>query len=342
MATTNKTKLKTKTPAFLAVKPHDYIVGDDSKKKWLMQVTSVNDGIVYGNLEANRAYNPQQGEFRIDQVIAILGPKPALGSTYGVAVEPFIRTLVHSEWGDVHFFVDLKPEMKTQLKGALDEVAKKLKAKRLFSFVKHGNMAMEIRQPKGKWDGMYAFKHEKTEPADRMMLRPKGVNQMNYVLAHESGHGVWYRLMTKKMHSRWIKLYKSYTKAQEFSAADIRRLRDDYIKDSVHVKDYRGQLEEDHAILFDNLIGQLTSNSRLTVKHLDVLSETGDLEVIKDAWPMHAEDSDFDVAITEYGTTSVEELFAEAFAFWLLGNKIPQIILALMEKTVAHCKTVPA
>jgi hypothetical protein len=311
-----------------------YVIGNDGKKNWLMQVSSINDGTVYGHLDSNRAYAPQQGEFTLKQIVAVLGEKPAPGSAYGCTVEPFVRTRVHPEWGNVHWHLWMPKTESIALKKALDSISKRLSKAKLFGFVEAGNLEMEIRPPKGRYTGMYHYRIKDGENLDRMILRPKLGVPMDYVVAHESGHGVWYRLMTPGQHARWIRLYHSYTKLKEFEPHHLRKLRDDYIADSVPVRDFRGQLEEAQVLLFDNLISTMCGNTRLTAKHLDTLAETGTLDTIKESWPTHIEDSDFEIAVTEYGTKAPEEFFAEAFAYWLLGQKLPKRVQAAMEKTV--------
>lgn len=318
----------------MEIKQGVYVIGNDGKKNWLMQVSSVNDGMVYGHLDSNRAYAPQQGEFMLKQIVAVLGDKPAPGSAYGCTIEPFCRTLVHPEWGNVHWHLQMPKTEKLALKNALDSVAKKLNRAKLFAFVAEGALELEVRPPKGRYTGMYHYKIKNGENLDRMILRPKMGVPMDYVVAHESGHGVWYRLLTPSQHARWIRLYHSYTKMQEFEPHHLRKLRDDYIADSVPVRDFRGQLEEAQVLLFDNLISTLCGNTRLTTRHLDVLAETASLETIKESWPTHIEDSDFEIAVTEYGTNNPEEFFAETFAYWLLGQKLPKRVQAAMDNTV--------
>lgn len=315
-----------------------YVIGNDGRRNWLMQVSSCLDSVVYGTLDKDRAYSPTDGEFNIRQIVAVLGPNPHAGNAYGCQIEPYERTLIHPQWNNVHWFVRMPKPEKTALKTSLDRVAKLLTSKRLFGFVAGGELQMEIRPPRGKYTGMYHFVNKDGGPQDRMILRPKMGVPTDYVVAHESGHGVYYRLMTDQQRARWIRLYHSYMKMQAFEPADIERLRDAYIEENQHVKDFRGQLEESDVLLFDNLIGTLCGTTRLTTRHLNELASDGSLETIRESWPVHVDDSDFEIVVSEYGSKNPEEFFAEAFAFWLLGNKLPKRVLAAMEKTVANVK----
>lgn len=323
----------------MEIKKLDYVVGTDGKKNFLMQVHSVNDGLVSGVLDAERAYAPKNAEFKLKQILAVLGPKPVSGNIYGCNVEPYTSTSVHSDWGNVHWHRVMTPEEKKQIRAALDATSKKLITAKLFEFAEQGALEIEIRPAKGKYTGMYHFKHKGDKPADRMILRPQDGTPLDYVVLHEAGHGVWYRMLSPKVHARWVKLYHNYTKVQDFDSADIKRLCDQYLEDSIHIRDFRGQLPEDDVLLFDSLVSTLCSNTRLNIKHLDLLADQHELESLRDVWPQHVEDSDFEIAITEYGTKNVEELFAEAFAFHMLGQKLPKRVAAVMEKTLEHART---
>lgn len=321
------------------IQPGDYVIGRDTKKNYLTQVSSVTDTVVYGHVDKDRAYNPQQIEFPLSDILAHLGKRPPPGNAYGCVVEPYVTTLVHQDWGNVHWFAWTSKQQKIAIKSSLDSVARLLKRRGLFAFVADGRLELEIRPQKGKYAGMYHYRIKDGESQDRMILRPHEEHpSVDYTVAHESGHGVWYRMLKPSQHARWIRLYHSYTRMLEFSTHDIRKLRDSYIEDSVHVADFRGQLEEAQVLLFDNLVSGLCANTRLTKRHLDVLADNQALDTIKEVWPQHIEDSDFEIAVTEYGTKNPEEFFAEAFALWLVGTKLPKRIATAMEKTMTSVR----
>lgn len=329
---------------------HDYVIGDDGKKKWLLQVSSVADGRVFGTLDKDRAYNPQSAEFTNKQIIATLGHNPPQGSVFGIHIEPFRRTLEHPDWGDVHWFVNMKKDDKLVLREALTRVAKLLKKRGLFHFVAEGNLNTEIYAPKGKWTGMYICAHRGDVAADKMQLRPKAGIANDYTVAHESGHGVWFRLLDEKWRARWVRFYNKFCKEVEHDQELIGQLRDDFIKDEIPIKDFRSQLDPDQTALFDLIIDAIKANHRLTTRHLDMLITNGYGEEFRDLWPESVEDTDFEIPVSDYGTTKPEELFAEAFAFWLLGRsipadpndeaskprKLPESVQKLMDKTIAQ------
>ena len=322
------------------IQKNDYVIGcADGKKNLLMHVSHVDEGTVSGVLDFGRAYAPKNAEFKTKQIIAVLGPKPATGSSYGCIIEPYQSTSVHSDWGNVHWHRHMPKAEKLSIKKALDATAKKLKASKLFEFVELGALELEVKPAKGKYTGMYHYVVKDGKPMDKMVLRPQDGTPLDYVILHEAGHGVWYRSLSAKDHARWVKLYHSYTKVSDFDVDDINRLRDQYLDDSVAIRDFRGQLPEEDVMLFDSLISTLCGNTRLTVKHLNLLADNRELDSIKDVWPQHLEDSDFDIALTEYGTKNVEEMWAEAFAFYTLGQVLPKRIKSAMESTLERARS---
>lgn len=311
-----------------------YVVGHESNKNWLMYVSSHKDGILYGTLDADRAYNPRQSSFREDQIVALLGAQPPAGSAYGCVIEPFQRTLHHEAWGDVHLFDRVSKQDKEILKRSLDKIASRLRKHHLFGWVQAGALALELRPAKGRYTGMYYYRTRAEGPCDRMILRPQDYSVCDYVIAHESGHGVWYRSLSDQSRARWVQLYHSYTSFKQIEARRIRAIRDEYLRANAHVADHRSGLDEEHTRLFDTMVRSLCDATRLKVKHLDALADEGDLSSVKDAWPHEALMCDFDVAVSEYGTKNPEEFWAESFAFWLTGKILPPRIKKALERAL--------
>jgi hypothetical protein len=320
------------------IEPGTFVIGMEDKKPWLMEVEKHSQGSITGFLDANRAYAPVRGEFQEDQILAVLTDRPTTGKAYGITIEPFIKTEVNDHWGNVHWFLRMPKAERILFKQALARVAKKLTKLRLMDFVELGSMEMEIRPPQGKYAGMYRYKIKGDVNEDRMILRPKKDSIMDEVIAHEAGHGIWWRKLTKKHHARWLKFFHSFTKTTDYKAEDLERLCTAFIEEGVAIKEFRSQLDDDDSMLFDRCIDHCKS-FRVTTEHINILMASGITEPIADMWPDALDDTDFEIALTEYGTKNVEELFAESFAYYVVGKQLPKSIKALMEKTLSTLKS---
>jgi hypothetical protein len=301
-------------------------------------VTGENDTDVHGTNEKGLPYSEdQQFDVPKKHVIAVLGTRPHFGTAYGCRVEPFFRTIEHEAWGSIHLFRKMEKEDKLLLRKALGSTHSKLKREGLTGFLP---LDLEIRNAKGRYAGMYKFTG-KADVRDKMLLHPKVWNDpdqpLPFLIFHEAGHGVWYRLMSVKQKARWIAMYHSYLKISDCDPATVKTLRDDFCGQSgEHASDFRGQLDsEEVAPIFDLCIDHITSYHGLSVRNIDNLIDADDGAVLKAMWPtIKVLKTDYEYPITEYAMTKPEEFFAEAFAFAMVGKLVPKRIAALMSSTL--------
>lgn len=268
-------------------------------------------------------------------VIALLGKRPHFGTSYGCRIEPFHRTVESEAWGSLHFFMKMEEEDKGHLKTGLSKVHQKLKKAGLTGFLP---LDIELRNAKGKYAGSYA---STTKPGvrDRMTLHPKDWSDSLYIVAHESGHGVWYCLMGPKARAQWVTLYHSYLAVTECDAQTVKGLRDDFCGQALeHVRDFKGQLAEEVAPVFDLCIEHITTYHGISVTNIDNLIEAEHGKFLKTLWPSaRVLKTDYEYPVSEYAATKPEEFFAEAFAFWLRGTKLPKKVQSLMDTTLQRC-----
>lgn len=291
---------------------------------------------VTGVSEKGVPYDEQQPfDIRRKDVVAALGFRPNFGTAYGCRIEPFLRTVESEAWGSLHFFTKLSPEDKEKLKVGLTTVMKKLRHHGLQGFLP---IDIEIRVTKGKYAGMY--KHfGSPEKQDRMILHPSDWSSSAYVVAHEAAHGVWFNLLTAKQRAKWIELYHAYLTVAECDSETVKALRNDFCgQTEEHVRDFKGQLEEDEALVFELCIEHITSYHGLSIVNIDSLIDAESGDVLKKMWPTSKVlKTDWEYPISEYAAKSVEEFFAEALSFHLTGKQIPKKVRALLDATVQRC-----
>lgn len=329
-----------------APSPGDFVIVKDKTRKLLIQVSSVADGIVTGTRDKDRAYNPQTAQCTVKDIMVNLGSDPELGSVYGVALEPFRKTIRHPQWGDVHLFHKLTAAQLREIKLALDRSFKDLTKLKIDGLLDAGNIAIEVRPRKGKNRGMYYWKQKGDTAADRLLFRvfddpEKDLSSLfRECIAHEMGHALYWRGMTRKTRAKWLRLFEEFCSFSEHSAADVQRIGKKFLHSFTHVKEFRNSMaqdetQEDQVILFDSCIAQLCGDHRMSVVEINGAIDGEDSALIQSLWPKkELRYSDFEEELGEYAMTNVKEFFAEAMRLYVIGTKLPQKIRSAMEATL--------
>lgn len=318
----------------------DYVVfRDEKQRKRLMQVQSQDRGRIHGTLDANRAYDPQNAQCALKDIIANLGPNPMAGSAYGVNVEPYYRTLQHPQWGDVHLYARLPKETWAAISAGLTRSYNDLRKAKLDGLIEAGNLCIEIRPAKGQNRGMYYYRQRGKVASDRMLLRVQEMQEPDLyreLINHEMGHALTWRGMTRKMQSRWIRLYEEFCQFTEHDADDVKRMGARFLKSTTSVKGFRATLEDEDALLFDTCLGQISSDYRLSARDIDLLIEAENVELVKQMWPTgQLRYSEFEEALGDYATKNWKEFLAEAFRLRFTRTEFPERIRELINKSIA-------
>lgn len=318
----------------------DFIVFyDDKRRKKLMQVQNVERNTVYGTLDANRAYDPHNGQCQTKDIICNLGQHPANGSAFGVNIEPYFRTIRHAEWGDIHLFTRITKEQGQAIMAGLTRSFNDLRKTKLDGLIEAGNLAIEIRPSKGKNQGMYYVRQRRGEAADRMLLRIQEFNEPDLyreITNHEMGHALTFRGMTRKMQSRWVRLYEEFCQFTEHDANDVKRMGARFLNGLTTVKGFRSTLEDEEAVLFDTCLSQISADYRLNAKDIDLLIESEHADMVKQMWPTsELRYSEFEEALGDYATKNWKEFLAEAFRLRFTKTEFPERIRELINKSIA-------
>ncbi len=311
----------------------DYIVFEDTKKFALLQITGVNDDEVYGILEKNRAYDPVNHTVSKSDIVVNLGQRPPSGNVYGCLIEPYFRSET-IDWGDLHWHIRPSKEERQSVKAELAKCLKILTRHKLMSFLP---ISIEVRLPKGRHAGSYKCVYDE-DKTDVMVIRPKEGLDLRHVVLHESGHAVWNRILkSAKGKSKWIQAYHKHVQLAEIDSKIVIRLLKDLTESQERISDFRGQQEEDDAIVLDTIIDYIADYHSLTLKDLNTLTEAG--ESLAPYWPKHKlEISDLVPEVTEYSVKNVEEYFCECFALHLAGKKLPKAVTLLLDKTLTSLR----
>lgn len=303
-------------------------------KKVLARVTSVNKSGTEGHA-LGVTPEPEGYPVNADTLLCVLGPELMQGNVLGVKLEAFYREQ-DTPLGSMHWYFKPEKEARVALNKAIKKVHEALTNINATSFLP---VQIEVRRPKGKYAGFYHYNEQK---GDKLVMLPKSElwrNDLEYVVAHECGHGVWYRLLNDKQRAAWTKLYHESVKITQVTDKDLKRVLSHFEADEAnggYISTVRGQLEEEDVPIYDAIVDYVLNYHHLGLEELDVLAQGG--YDLSEMWPTAAELTDVEPLVTDYGTLNVKELFAESFSIKLVGMKLPKKVDALMERTYAYLK----
>lgn len=310
----------------------EYVVVASGKKKVLARVIySENDtikAVVSNRSEANKD-TQEVVEVPTSEVLCNLGKNPERGSAYGVSVEPFKNHFLSKYWGEVFVFRDLTDSEKDFFISKMDKLGSFVKSKRL-----DGNLpiVIELRPAKGSVAGSYRYSASDSV-SDTMVLKPLSWEDLKSVVLHELGHNIWYRSLTQKQKSRWVKKYKACSEIKTITPLEIKNARGLFSSDTP-LKETLKEIDEKESLVVSACFDYIYDKFKLNSTHLSILLEAGD--DLKSIWPKDPLDfGNLNVVVSDYAMKSPEELWAESFMFYLSDQKLPKSIQKLMKKTLS-------
>lgn len=267
-------------------------------------------------------------EFKMSEVLANLGRSPKAGSVHGVKVEPLFRTEESKFFTSIRIYQDMNDERFSAFKKEMITFIRTVKQKRLDGV----QLDLEVRPVSGKYSGYY--KHRPKQPIDILAVRPnEALDGLQYVFAHEYGHCIHSRMMSKTLWLKWIKQYHNHIYITAIEDAELVQIREE-IEGVRSVADYLKDCVEETKPVVRACIKYVSQVHGLGKHHVESMLSSD--ESLESVWPSAIELSDKDMVISEYAEKSPEEFFAECFAFHFLGRTLPKALAALMEKTLAN------
>lgn len=324
------------------IEEKEYVVVQQKKDKpWLARVHHVGDQTVEVVPEKGVQHKWRSVTIDPKEIIVNLGPKPYGGQIYGCDTNNLYRkTIDHEFWGSIHFFI--KPDKATLkvLSRGLDDAAKivgKLKLDEYTSLFE-----TEIRAKKGKWAGMY--RHSKKGAPHTVWYAPEWAQNsrstMENVVLHEFGHVVRFNGVTDiKLRSKWVAMFQNSIANITLSEKQLAVLLKELKSASSEEFSFQGALKETQPDLpvraKKALLEWFRQTHKLQVRDLEVLWKSEQMEKIEEYWPTHIVDThDLKPIVSEYACVNTEELFAESFAFYAQGKKLPGKVVSLLEHSL--------
>lgn len=335
----------------------DYVIVNNKSqggnKKFLMKVRESTDEDITGILE----HMPHLQRFRSSitvkhkEVIALLGPNPAEGRVHGIDVaQRYQGKKTHPKVGDVHFFYDIDKAVVTDLMTAFDKVYNLLK-KRGLDFLVDDIVWEILPYTGGKYAGMFIHKKIKgeDEALNRIQLHIESqpASEWPFLILHELGHHLHTNFATsKKLNAVWVRLFNTSVRVHSIKKETSQELLDSMLDGEDLPSDFKTSLDEEQALSYKWILRTIQQLNGLSVRELDLMFEADMKDDIRKLWPTRTiSHKELAPVISEYSCKSYRETLAECFAFYCTvrklpsGDKLPESVVRLMEKTISYAKT---
>lgn len=327
----------------------DYVIigTADHKARFMIKVSGTDGDVVRGvdsrfpHIEKLRTLV----EVTRTEVILNLGPSPRPGRVYGVDTSSlYVGYKDHKHFGPIHFFYKISKGQRKALFTAFNRLYKRLEKLRLHNVV-NDNIVYEVYSKNGGGSMLGAYAIPKTEDVpSRLLFYPEKAPESDYVyiLAHELAHHLHATYCnTPEINSAWIKLYNTSILQtpvdKELSANILNQLIESQERPSRFSR--VGLVEDADRLAYSWIMRCIKQTHGLSVKDLDQLAEAGFYEEIRNVWPSKVTPKkELNPIISTYACKNFRETFAEAFAFYLVGMKLPKDVTKLVERTISYCR----
>lgn len=287
----------------------------------------VRDKVITGSgdfIEVNNAINPEELTLiKNEDIIINYGKEPDLKS---LKLDVFFKTFLIPLFGSVTDFRGLSDLEEKIIKDTLTEMVPD--CENVFNVFP---TRIFIKASKGKVAG--SFKRNRKEDINEITLMPEAFDKDNikYITFHEIAHALWSNCVPVKLQAAWIRLYDRNMERKKIKANEVSQLRSDLLESGLKISDYAKVLEDSETI--KKVMKHIKELYNLKPSHLDVLITQGD-DLTK-YWPSEdVELSEYNVFVSEYAKQSVEEFFAESFAFYQTKMQLPDSVYKAIEKTI--------
>lgn len=299
------------------------------------------------NPERNRAYidktlatdDPVSITYDDESLLAQLGTKPKAGAAFGVKINPFVSSAT-TRHGQFNYFREMSELEHKALNSALKRTKETMNE--LGAGAVLPAATFDIMPPKGKYAGMYHYKRKGEEVTDSITLMPLTFEDRKYneyVLLHEYGHAVWYRLLSKPLQARWIALFHNRLELTNIAKERLDAMLAELLEFQGSLKEYHKEATDEDRAVFNEVMNHYKRYHKMDSRSLNIL-HVENPEKFATMWPKRTtivENVKEDPSA--YAMTKPEEFFAETFAFHATGRTMTKDITKLIKITLKNIKS---
>jgi hypothetical protein len=326
----------------LKIQKDDYVIAHLIDKDFCVKIHEIKKNSIDGQIATVARDKVELVSFFPEDIIANLGPNPKNGTAYGVKVEIFYRYL-ETNFGKVALFTDIEKSERKELSKHYNKAFAKLVDIGLDEFTY--TLDLEIRGKSGKMAGCYGVA-KNLDNFDKLTIFIEaeiGDLTIEDVLYHESGHGVWNRLLQQdKYKARWVEDYCRFIESESINSKELSKHLSNLISSGETYTKYISSVKREGDDYDKELIKCLSTYfkqvRRLMPKDLDYLA-LYDRDFLKSVWPLKSQEFTKIKGnpISDYAMKNAQEYFCECFRIHMAGKKLPKTTRKLMEKTIGSC-----
>jgi hypothetical protein len=312
------------------MKKGDFLIVNRKTKLALVKLLDIEHLLVVLDRGSNNPETTVTETIKHESIVVNLGRTPRIGSVYGVAVEPVLRTIIHTDWGLVRLYKKLEEKEGLALKKCLSWAANKCEEYGVEDLMP---LDIEVRQAKGKYQGSFHFRKKLT---DIIRLNPDMLDfeVLTHVISHELGHGIWYRKIRPEYVLLWIEAYHRYT-SKEVIDNELHGLMLDIIE-AKSVSTVLGYIDDEKKDLLKRAMWYIHKVHFLSPSNVEAMLSLGSTISFEEIFPTSLEVGKIKAPLGEYGAKSVEEFFAESVRLKFVGRALPKSLGTLLMDTLSN------
>jgi hypothetical protein len=332
----------------MEVKKGNYLigVGQETKRPVLFKAESINKGIVSGTIQKDAHIKSKQFqvEMPVKDIILSLGDDPYPGKVYGYDTSMIYRgRKTHPFYGPLYWFYSPEKDVGASMMKVMDKTEKVLRQNKLDFIVQPGSCIWEVLPFNGeKYAGMYKRMKNPEKSPHRLQIRPEIMpsSEWAYIIYHELGHHLHFEFVTgKKINAQWLQLFKSTINVSSIRKEKSQELLDALLSQEDPPSAFKANLSEEDTAVYKLILKTISQQHSVTVKELDILFEAQYFDEIRGVWPIRGvSKKDLAPVISEYACKNYRETFAEAFAYRMVGKKLPKSVESLLDRSISYAK----
>lgn len=273
-------------------------------------------------------------DFEPEDVVANMGATIIPGtSAFGITMTPYEFSMEDKKWGTIHFYRKITDDREMKyFKAMLTKIHEKLAEIKATGFMP---LTLKILPQKGKKAGWYNYN---TKNGDTLALLPidfRDKEYNDYVLFHEAAHGIWFRQIPRDIQVKWIDIYEERINVHSADKKKLQRLAKEAAGCAEGIGSFiKNECEGEDIDIMKECIAYVKRVHKITQKQLELYIEQNGTKSILKFWPTSTDIGKPLPDVSEYAMESYEELFAESFAFYMTGRKLPKDVKKLLKSTI--------